>query len=570
MISVVVPNNVRSRRSRSRLSLSATTTTTTTTVVFAAAAVVAVVVVVVQGFIVVNYVFLLPSSSSTTTTNSLISIEPQHRQHLQHLQSKKLPTTTSTSTSTSTKKDEETTTHYNYNYNHYKLGPIFYNVYIPTTKDEENNNTNSNNSTTTASRKRSSTSEQQQQQEQQRNAVRIILEQMKQRNMSIEASTSPLWYVQIGGADAGANNPSSSSSSSSSTTTTTTEDGGGVDIILRDDQWCQPNCSLLEHLDAGGEVDTLQHLWEYCQIRQHRHDVVTYIHNKGAYHPTVFNEKIRRRSTKAAFDCRSVLAPSSYSSSSVAGSPLPPPSPFKLSTNVCAGRVSVLPQYLANGNMWSAKCDYISRLIPPNQYESSLRRMYEGKDGLNIQLPVDNTLSKQQPPPPPSSSSQQKRGFDNVNDSNDSNKNNKIIGDVSCLQPTNVKPNHLGIGRFAFERWVWSHPDVIPADVFPSDKVMDKYDRLQKLPDWKPSFRRSFGRDPKIMGLSTTSTNGRSLSTSSFSKLEGRLFEWDFLYQKRPPEDSWIWKFYSGYDSKKEQSMKESFSRPGSYCGILY
>mmetsp|Transcript_23822 Transcript_23822/g.56237 ORF Transcript_23822/g.56237 Transcript_23822/m.56237 type:complete len:471 (-) Transcript_23822:70-1482(-) len=386
----------------------------------------------------------------------------------------------------------------------YQLGPIFYNVYIP---KEDTNGTAKNS------------------EQQQKNAVRIVLEQMKQRNMSTVASTSPLWYVQIGAAGAGAAS-------------------AGVDILEDNNQWwCQPNCFLLQYLEEGGEVDTLQHLWEYCHT--HQQEVVTYIHNKGAFHPTTFNEKIRRRSTKAAFDCRSVLVPLHFSSS------LESLSTFKLSTNVCAGRVSVLPQYLSNGNMWSAKCNYISQLIQPKQYESSLRRMYE--DGLGIILPPTPETQQSQSSSSSSSSTKTQRG--NVN-----NNNNNTDGDVSCLETTNVKPNHLGLGRFAFERWVWSHPDVIPADVFPSDKVMEKYDRLQKLPDWGPNFRRSFGRNPKVMGLSST-------NSPPFSKLEGRLYEWDYLYRKRPPQDSWIWKFYSGYDPQVEQSMKQLFSTPGSYCG---
>jgi hypothetical protein len=328
----------------------------------------------------------------------------------------------------------------------------------------------------------------------QSNAVRIILEQMRQRNMS-NSNESPLLYVHIGSRD--------------------------VDILMTD-EWCQPDCQEIGYVKKGGEVDTIQKLWEYCsQDHAHQYDIVTYIHNKGAFHNTQFNEKIRRRATKAALDCREQLL-------STTSTPT-----LKRTTNACAGRVSLLPQYLANGNMWSAKCDYIKNLMEPRQYASTLRRMYT--EGLGLVLPRDD---------------------DDIDDAENGQKNKKTMNSTQsydrnkakCLEnlrPMNIKPNHLGLGRFAYERWVWSHPDVVPADVFPSDKIMDKYTNGVNLPNWKPtsSFRRSFGHNPKTMGLDT------SFGKSNWARLQGRLFEWNYIYGKAPHNNSWIWKFYKGYET---------------------
>jgi hypothetical protein len=125
-----------------------------------------------------------------------------------------------------------------------KLGPIFYNVYIP-----EDNNTK------------------------QENAFRIIREQMQQRKLS--DPKSPVFYTLI----------------------------GSPNIT---DEFCQPNCQRLAHYPKGDEVNTLQALWDYCQ--SHPTELVTYIHDKGSFHHTEHNEKTRRTATKAALDCRTEMA----------------------------------------------------------------------------------------------------------------------------------------------------------------------------------------------------------------------------------------------------------------------
>jgi hypothetical protein len=126
-----------------------------------------------------------------------------------------------------------------------KLGPIFYNVYIP----EENKT-------------------------KQENAFRIIREQMEQRKLSDPKSS--VFYTLIG-------SPNNIT-----------------------DEFCNPNCQQLAHYPTGDEVNTLQALWDYCQ--SHPTELVTYIHDKGSFHHTEHNEKTRRTATKAALDCRTEMA----------------------------------------------------------------------------------------------------------------------------------------------------------------------------------------------------------------------------------------------------------------------
>jgi hypothetical protein len=298
--------------------------------------------------------------------------------------------------------------------------------------------------------------------EKQPNAFRIIEEQMIQRNISQDPE-GYIYFVHIGGY-----------------------------ISKLTDDFCRPHCSKIIYKELGNEVDTLQALWEYCQ--NNPQDIVTYIHNKGSFHNNAFNDRIRQMATKAALDCRIELAKT-----------IPA---HRSHYNTCAARLTILPQYLSSGNMWSARCGYVRGLLPPRNYEGAMQKMY------------DETLFRPD--------------YDEQHN--------------SCLKPIRSRENHLGTGRFAYERWIWSHPHVVPADIAPSDKVMHKSLKTIRgynvtLPTWKPHFRRSFGGNPKNFALD------QGFGVSSFARLEGRLHEWKHLYGLEPKNTSWIWSFYKGYET---------------------
>jgi hypothetical protein len=137
-----------------------------------------------------------------------------------------------------------------------KPGPIFYNIYVPPTKDLSH-------------------------------VEQILREQLTQRNWTSPNDT--ILYTLIG------NN----------------------NLKQTIDAMCQPNCHLRQHLPNGGdERDTLQALWDYCHniiTPPSKSDsipedtLVTYIHDKGSFHPTESNEKSRRMGTKAALECRNLM-----------------------------------------------------------------------------------------------------------------------------------------------------------------------------------------------------------------------------------------------------------------------
>jgi hypothetical protein len=254
-------------------------------------------------------------------------------------------------------------------------------------------------------------------------------------------------------------------------------------------KFCDANCCEMHaRMETGNEVDTLQMLYEYCQDPTHNNkdeeQLVTYMHNKGSFHATQHNENTRRTATKAALDCRVEMTNQAE----------------VVPYNACAGTLVILPQYLCNANMWTAKCSYIRNLLPPKKYAQAMDRFYNA----TILHPKLRKSKK-----------------------------------YACLQPIHWKENHLGTGRYAYERWIWSHPDVVPADVIPFKKI----NFTEFPPVWKPKLGRSLKGSPIRMGLN------RGFGLSSFARLEGRLLEWNYLYHKEPANASWIWDYYEGYET---------------------
>jgi hypothetical protein len=264
------------------------------------------------------------------------------------------------------------------------------------------------------------------------------------------------------------------------------------------DDFCQPYCQQRNYLPSGDEVDTLQALYEYCVAPDHSKHFVTYLHDKGSFHYSAHNEKTRRMATKAALECRNLLV----NHPKYKGDNDNDDDDY----NVCTGHFMILPQYLATANMWTAKCSYVQHLIPPRDYEPAMRKMYQ----TTLQHP--------------------------------------ILGETkyACLNPrisnrsTAQNENHLGVGRYAYERWIWSHPHVIPAEVVPPGSW-----NFSKFPQtWKPRLQKGPTTLPNRVGFD------RGLGGKSFSRLEGRLFEWDYLYpHQRPNNSSWVWDFYRGYET---------------------
>ena len=161
--------------------------------------------------------------------------------------------------------------------------------------------------------------------------------------------------------------------------------------------------------------------------------------------------------------------------------------------------------------MWTAKCSYLTKLYyPPSNYSNAMKEMY------------DQTLL------------------------------HPVLGPTKykCLQPAYTSNNHLGINRYALERYPFSHPYVLPCDVYPIGfKVMYEGEEASSRTTtvavektlWKPALKRSPTKKPRGVGLQ----NGPN--KHSFARLDGRLFEWKYIYNNTIPKPtSWVWKYYQG------------------------
>lgn len=152
-----------------------------------------------------------------------------------------------------------------------------------------------------------------------------------------------------------------------------------------------PGAVIEHHYKAGGEEHTLRRLWEYCKANPYFDTKVVYLHSKGSYTPMQKNEKLREFLTRGALSTECANLPDSC--------------------DVCSSRMSPLPHPHTPGNMWLARCSYISKVFDPMS-------LSEGK------LPDD------------------------------------MSEESHCK----------GRGRYLMEHWVHSHPSVRPCDLYPNWK----------------------------------------------------------------------------------------------------
>lgn len=168
------------------------------------------------------------------------------------------------------------------------------------------------------------------------------------------------------------------------------------------------NCQKLAYYEEGSEEVTLQALHDHCT--KNEDDFVIYIHNKGSFHPTGKNTRLRRIATKGAF---------SEACSNIQQS--------NATCNVCAFRFQTVPFSHVPGNFWAANCGYVRKLVPPKFYERARRDLC--KLVIQVHGPVD--FCPKEP-----------------------------IDDLESSV-------EYGFGRMAMERWIPSHPSFVPCGVLP-------------------------------------------------------------------------------------------------------
>lgn len=151
--------------------------------------------------------------------------------------------------------------------------------------------------------------------------------------------------------------------------------------------------SFVERHHTGYETLSLAQLWKFCRKSENVERRVYYIHSKGSYTPSHNNDVLRRNLMYG------VASPCCHVD--------------ETGGDVCGFRSCPTPHLHFPGNMWTASCRHVARLINPNDFMTAMNK---------IQRLVPN-----------------------------------------CYEGA------IGAGRFSSEHWIASHPAVTVVDILPVD-----------------------------------------------------------------------------------------------------
>jgi hypothetical protein len=154
-------------------------------------------------------------------------------------------------------------------------------------------------------------------------------------------------------------------------------------------------------------------------------------------------------------------------------------------SNLCGYRISPFPHPHVPGNMWLAHCSYVNNLLKPTVFEKSMNEVY-----------------------------------------------NKIL-------KLDDKPYCVGIGRYAAEHWIHSHPSCKPSDLYTNPNYTWGYRGLNEYQEgdfeWKLAPRYDLNHWPP---------------RCQHTDLSHRLQEYRWMYNMTPEKDWWGWNFWLGLPPK--------------------
>ncbi len=251
-------------------------------------------------------------------------------------------------------------------------------------------------------------------------------------------------------------------------------------------------CVHLGHVDSGMEETTLQPLHTFC--RQKKAAAVAYIHNKGSFHDHPKQAPLRKFLIGGVASSACVRAMMDDEGS----------------CDTCSSRFCPIPHTHVSGNMFMARCEYVSKLIPPRafpvamgRYTHSLRPRCSHKDFHTMMS----------------------------------------------------EPWNTGLKRYSLEHWLGSHPHIRPCDTVDNERfcfglfnipaVNASEHSLQPAPRYAPAVVDRWERALKPY-IPMGGAGFLRWNLCSEGILERHMHEWRVLYNATPPESSRLLRFFRG------------------------
>ena len=260
----------------------------------------------------------------------------------------------------------------------------------------------------------------------------------------------------------------------------------------------QLECELIGFYEHASEAVTLQDIHEFC--RQDDTDLstrVTYIHSKGSYHQTLINTNWRREMTNSVLhaDCQ-----------------YPPDD----RCDVCGSSFYTRFATMYPGNMWTAKCSYVKKLLSPR----------EGGEYDDKKVESVAKFFKY-----------------------------RLYGQLhSTLLEDRI--DYFGLGRYRLEHWIGSHSSIRPCELHRQNVTFELMITGQVKPkdyEWGMGPRRDWVVEERAEATQALKTD-EDAQFREFFYLPGNLIKWFTLYGSKgvPPTKSWAWSHFPAGNKWKE------------------
>lgn len=277
---------------------------------------------------------------------------------------------------------------------------------------------------------------------------------------------------------------------------------------------CRTNnlqCTQIQHLAEGQEDVTLQALYDYCQYEQRQDGTsnnnlsqvaVIYLHTKGSFHaagPKFATQDIWRQLLTQAATHQNCLQAVTVGQ-----------------CETCSLLLQPLPGIHYPGNMWTATCQHIVRLLPPNTFAKRMDKVVHA--------------------------------FTRIRDDRHARLNTTFFAQM---------PHMMGRMRFAAEHWLGSHPALQrPCDLSAhvtanlSRWLHPKESNKLSAANFTLGFTPTFPIDDAHWDYFRYGKRGHvvlstpALRLRDYFLLPGQLFKFAHLYGAVPPADSWMWTWF--------------------------